>query len=155
MKLRDLEKAIKDRAKLIGLGDEITEKLLKREYSHLSVGVWKDNRGKTKKEGMQLKAYLKGKKIGLKLTTREELFEAMRELVKLYRAYKFFTEEWQETKRLQESKTPPPNRADTNTTDSTKAEGREDRKRGTAREPHHQATTRENRAGEHTQRPTT
>ena len=110
-KLKDIEAAIKKRAKLIGLSDELINNLLQGKYSHLTVGIWKDKRGRTKKEGLRLQGYFEGKKIGLKLTTREELFKPMRELVKLYKAYKFFTEEWQEVKEilnkdLSKSKTP-------------------------------------------------
>ncbi|NPA40832.1 MAG: hypothetical protein GXO18_00955 [Aquificae bacterium] len=99
-KISDLESAIKERAELIGLSNEHIKKLLNREYSHLSVGRWRDKTERTKKEGLRLQAYLEGKKVGLKLTTREELFRPMRELVKLYKAYKFLTEEWQEVKEI-------------------------------------------------------
>lgn len=99
-KFRDLEEAIRERAKLIGLSDEQIEDLLSAKYSHITVGVWRDRRGRTKKEGLRLQAYLQGKKIGLKLTTREELFRPMRELVKLYKAYKFLKEEWQQVKEI-------------------------------------------------------
>ncbi len=105
-RIKDLEEAIRQRAELIGLSGEQIEKLLRGEYSHIAVGVWKDKKQKTKKEGLQLKAYHGGKKIGLKLTTREELFTPMRELVKLYKAYKFLTEDWQEVKEILRRETP-------------------------------------------------
>ena len=99
-KISDIERALKERAELIGLSSEQISKLLGREYSHLSVGKWRDRTERTKKEGLRLQAYHEGKKIGLKLTTREELFTPMRELVKLYKAYKFLTEEWPEVKEI-------------------------------------------------------
>ena len=99
-KLSDIKEALKKRAEILGLTNEQIENLLKCRYSHLSVGKWKDKTGRTKKEGLRLQAYLEGKKIGLKLTTREELFKPMRELVKLYKAYKFLTEEWPEVKEI-------------------------------------------------------
>ncbi len=98
--LENLKEAIEERAKLIGLSKEQIISLLEGKYSHLSVGIWKDKSGRTKKEGLRLQAYLEGKKIGLKLTTREELFKPMRELVKLYKAYKFLKEELPEVERI-------------------------------------------------------
>jgi hypothetical protein len=99
-KLRDIEEAIRLRAEVIGLSDEQINNLLQGKYSHLSVGRWRDRKQRTKKEGLRLQAYAEGKKIGLKLTTREELFRPMQELVKLYKAYKFLTEDWQEVKEI-------------------------------------------------------
>jgi len=98
-KFSNLRKAIEEKAKIIGLSEEQIKNLVEGKYSHLAVGIWKDKK-RNSKEGLQLKAYLEGKKIGLKLTTREELFKPMRELVKLYKAYKFFTEEWPEVKEI-------------------------------------------------------
>ena len=98
-KLSDLRKALEERAKIIGLSEEQIKSLIEGKYSHLAVGIWKDKK-RDSKEGLQLKAYLKGKKIGLKLTTREELFKPMRELVRLYKAYKFLKEELPEVERI-------------------------------------------------------
>ena len=76
-----------------------TEKILNHEYTTLTLGRWKPKARKVK-EGLQLQGVLEGKKLNLKNTTREELFTPMRELVKLYKAYKFLTEDWQEVKEI-------------------------------------------------------
>jgi len=129
-RISDLEEAIKRRAELIGLSSEQINRLINREYSHLSVGKWKDKTERTKKEGLRLQAYQEGKKIGLKLTTREELFKPMRELVKLYKAYKFLSEDWQEVKEILRRET-------TNTPEPPSTGTREELKDRTATDTNH------------------
>ena len=91
-----LRKAIEERAKLLGLSPE---PFLNLEYSGLNVGIWKPKNRKTK-PGLKLTAMKRGKRIGLKLTTREELFQPMRELVKLYKVYKCLNEDWKDVKDI-------------------------------------------------------
>ncbi|HID65523.1 MAG TPA: hypothetical protein EYP32_00995 [Aquificaceae bacterium] len=98
IRIDDIRNRLKEYCQFLGIPKDKTEKILRHEYATLTLGKWK-TKTRNVKEGMQLQGVLGNKKVNLKNTTREELFKAMRELVKLYRAYKFFTEEWQETKR--------------------------------------------------------
>jgi len=95
----DLKRKLKEYCQELDIPKDKTEKILRREYTTLTLGKWKP-KTRNVKEGLQLQGVLEGKKMNLKNTTREELFKPMRELVKLYKAYKFFTEEWPEVKEI-------------------------------------------------------
>ena len=105
MTIDDLRKKLREYCQLLEIPEDKTEKILNHEYTTLTLGRWKPKTRKAK-EGLQLQGVLEGKKLNLKNTTREELFTPMRELVKLYKAYKFLTEDWQEVKEILRRETP-------------------------------------------------
>jgi len=95
----DLREKLREYCQLLEISQDKTDKILRHEYTTLTLGKWKPKTRKVK-EGLQLQGAIGSKQENLKLTTREELFKPMRELVKLYKAYKFFTEEWPEVKEI-------------------------------------------------------